>query len=110
MCEHSETLTIMSRNILELKSIKIAPDKIQTLAAAKRLAKLKNFDLKDEYFEMVYPPADLVKNIAYYVEGETYQADVPVADIKGTLHPSYYDKNWLVMLMSLERHKDDFDV
>lgn len=69
MCEHSETLTIMSRNILELKSIKIAPEKIQTLAAAKRLAKLKNFDLKDEYFEMVYHPADLGKNIGYYVEG-----------------------------------------
>ena len=80
----------MSRNILELKSIKIAPEKVQTLAAAKRLAKLKDFDLKEEFFEPVYHPADLVKDIAYYVEGETYNANVRVADIKGTLHRSYY--------------------
>lgn len=59
----------MSRNILELKSIKIAPEKVQTLAAAKRIAKLKDFDLKEEYFEMVCHPADLVNNIAYYVIG-----------------------------------------
>lgn len=50
----------MSRNILELKSIKIAPEKVQTLAAAKRIAKLKNFDLKDEYFEMVYHPYKII--------------------------------------------------
>ena len=100
----------MSRNILELKSIKIAPEKVQTLSAAKRLVKLKGFDLKEEYFELVYHPADLVKNIAHYVEGKTYRDTVPVADIKGTLHASYYDNNWLVMMMSLERHKDDFDV
>ena len=99
----------MSRNILELKSIKIAPEKVQTFAAAKRLAKLKGFDLKEEFFELVYHPADLVKNIAYYVEGETYNANVRVADIKGTLHRSYYGNNWLVMMMNLERHKDDFD-
>lgn len=37
----------MSRNILELKSIKIALEKVQTLAAAKRIAKLKDFDLKE---------------------------------------------------------------
>lgn len=55
----------MSRNILELKSIKIAPEKVQTLAAAKRIAKLKDFDLKEEYFEMVCHPADLVNNIAF---------------------------------------------
>ena len=41
---------------------------------------------------------------------DTYQANVPVADIKGTLHASYYDNNWLVMMMKLDRHKDDFDV
>lgn len=63
----------MSRNILELKSIRIAPEKVQTSAAAKRLAKLKDFDLKEEYFEPVYHPADLVDNIDYYVEGETYK-------------------------------------
>ena len=100
----------MSRNILELKSIKIAPEKVQTLSAAKRLVKLKGFDLKEEYFELVYHPADLVKNIAYYVEGKTYRDSVPVVDIKGTLHASYYDNNWLVMMMSLQRHKNDFDV
>ncbi len=54
----------MSRNILELKSIKIAPEKVQTLALAKRIAKQKDFDLKEEYFEMVCHPADLVNNIA----------------------------------------------
>lgn len=102
--------TKMSRNILELKSIKIAPEKVQTLAAAKRIAKQKDFDLKEEYFEKVYHPADLVKDIAYYVEGETFQSNVRVTDIKGTLHASYYDNNWLVMMMKLDRHKDDFDV
>ena len=101
---------IMSCNILELKYTKIAPEKVQTFAAAKRLAKLKDFDLKEDYFEMVYHPADLVEQIAYYVEGETYNANVRVADIKGTLHPSYYGLNWLQMLMSLERHKNDIDV
>lgn len=101
---------LMSRNILELKSIKIAPEKVQTLSAAKRLVKLKGFDLKEEYFELVYHPADLVKNIACYIEGKTYRDSVPVADIKGTLHASYYDNNWLVMMMSLDRHKNDFDV
>lgn len=100
----------MSRNILELKSINIAPEKVQTLAAAKRLAKLKDFDLKEEYFETVYHPADLVEHIAYYIEGETYNANVRVADIKGSTHPSYYGLNWLQMLTSLERHKNDFDV
>ena len=110
MCEHSKILTIMSRNVLELKSIKIAPEKVKSFAAAKRLAKLKDFDLKEEYFEKVYHPADLVKDIAYYVEGETFQSNVRVADIKGTLHASYYDNNWLVMMMKLDRHKDDFDV
>lgn len=101
---------IMSRNILELKSINIAPEMVQTLSAAKRLAKLRGFDLKEEYFEPVYHPADLVDNIDYYAEGEIYKDNVRVADIKGTLHPSYYGLNWLQMLMSLERHKNDFDV
>ncbi len=100
----------MSRNILEIKTIKIVPEKVQTLAAAKRLAKLKDFDLKEEYFEPVYHPQDLVKHIAYYVEGGTYNTNVRITDIKGTLHPSYYGLNWLQMLMSLERHKNDFDI
>ena len=101
---------MMSRNILELKSTKIAPEKVQTLATAKRLAKLKDFELKEEYFEPVYHPADLVDNIDYYAKGEAYKDNVRVADIKGTLHPSYHGLNWLQMLMSLERHKNDFDV
>lgn len=100
----------MSRNILELKYTKIAPEKVLTFAAAGRLAKLKDFDLKGEYFEPVYHPADLVDSIAYYEAGETYKDNVRVADIKGTLHPSYYGLNWMQMLMSLERHKNDFDV
>lgn len=58
----------------------------------------------------MYHPVDLVKNIAYYVEGETYEANVRIADIKGTLHPSYYGNNWLVMMMNLDRHKTDYDV
>lgn len=78
---------IMSRNILELKSINIAPEMVQTLATAKRLAKLKDFELKEEYFEPVYHPADLVDNIDYYAKGEAYMDNVRVADIKGTLHP-----------------------
>lgn len=59
----------MSRNILELKSIKIASEKVQTLAAAKRLAKLKDFDLKEEYFETVYHPADLLRTSLIMLRG-----------------------------------------
>ena len=100
----------MSRNILELKSIKVAPEKVQTLAEAKRLAKLKDFDLEEKYFEPVYHPQELVRHIAYYVEGETYTANVRVDVIVGSTHPSYYGLNWLQMLMCLERHKEDVDV
>lgn len=110
LCERLKMPPRMSRNILEIKSIKIAPEKVQTLAAAKRIAKLKDFDLKEEFFEPVYLPQDLVKHIAYYMDGKTYNDNVRVADIKGSAHPSYYGDNWLVMMMSLERHKDDFDV
>lgn len=35
----------MSRNILELKSLRVAPEKVSTLALAKRVTKLKDFDL-----------------------------------------------------------------
>lgn len=100
----------MPRNILELKSIRIVPEKVQTLASTRRVAKLKDFDLREEFFDQVYHPEDLVQNIAYYVEGDTYEVNARVADIKGTLHPSYYGNNWLVMMMNLERHKNDFDV
>ena len=100
----------MSRNILELKSIKVNPSKVRTLASARRVAKLKDFDLKEEYFAPVYHPVDLVKYIAYYKAGDTYQANVRVDDIKGTTHPSYYGESWLVMMMNLERHKEDTDV
>ena len=99
----------MSRNILELKSIHIAPEKVATLESAKRLRRLKDFDLKEEYFETVYHPADLVEDIGEWKEMRSYEAEVPVADIKGTTHPSYYGLNWLQMLMSLERHKEDVD-
>lgn len=57
----------MSRNILELKSLRISPKKVLTLALAKSNAKLKDFDLQEAFFEPVYHPVDLVKNIAYYV-------------------------------------------
>ena len=100
----------MSRNILELKSIKVSLDKVQTLAAAKRVSRLKEFDLKEEFFETVNHPADLVEHIAYYVAGKTYNDNVRVADIKGSTHPSYCGLNWLGMIMSLERHKEDYDV
>ena len=100
----------MSRNILELKSIKVAPSKVRTLAAAKSVPSLNGFDLKEEYFEKVYHPADLVEHIAYYSAGDSYKATVRVKDIKSTTHPSYYGENWLVMMMSLERHKNDYDV
>lgn len=58
---------------------------------------------------MVYHPADLVKHIAYYTAGDTYKANVPVFLIKGTTHLSYYGKNWLVMMMNLDWHKEDTD-
>lgn len=100
----------MSRNILELKSIKVAPSKVRTWAAARRVPSLNGFDLKEEYFEKVYHPADLVGHIAYYSAGDSYKATVRVKDIKGTTHPSYYGENWLVMMMTLERHKEDTDM
>lgn len=96
-------------SILELKSVKIKPEKIQTLEEARRIPKLKGYDLRPEYFETVYHPQDLIEHIAYYEEAKTYTAIVQVSDIKGTTHPSYYGLNWLQMLMSLERHKDDVD-
>lgn len=100
----------MSRNILELKSIKVAPEKVCTLAAAKKIAKLKGFDLKEEFFEMVYHPADLIKHSVYYQAANTYNDNVRLIDIKGSTHPSYYGLNWLSMMMSLQRHTEDFDV
>ena len=99
----------MSRSILELKSIRIAPEKVATLSAAQRVRRLKAFDLKEEYFQPVYHPADLVEDIGQWEVDKSYEAEVPVADIKGTTHPSYYGLNWLQMLMSLERHKEDVD-
>ena len=99
----------MSRNILELKSIRIAPDKVATLESARRVRRLKGFDLKEEYFKTMYHPEDLVEGIDQWEAVRSYEAEVPVADIKGTPHPSYYGLNWLQMLMSLERHKKDTD-
>ena len=99
----------MSRNILELKSIHIVPEKVATLESARRVRWLKGFDLKEEYFETVYHPADLVEDIGQWKVVRSYEAEVPVADIKGTTHPSYYGMNWLQMLKSLERHKEDTD-
>ena len=100
----------MSRNILELKTIRVSPEKVQTLEAARRVPKLKEFDLKEEFFEQVYHPEDLVKDLGGYVKGRSYEAHIRVEDIKGTTHPSYYGNNWLVMMMSLERHKTDTDI
>ena len=99
----------MSRNILELKSIRIAPEKVATPESARRVRRLKGFDLKEEYLETVHHPADLVEDIGEWEVARSYEAEVPVADIKGTTHPSYYGMNWLQMLMSLERHKEDTD-
>ena len=99
----------MSRNILELKSIRIAPEKVATPESARRVRRLKDFDLKEDYFDTVYHPTDLVADIGQREVDKSYEAEVPVADIKGTTHPSYYGLNWLQMLMSLERHKKDTD-
>ena len=99
----------MSRNILELKSIRIAPEKVATPESARRVRRLKDFNLKEEYFDTVYHPADLVEDIGQWEVASSYEAEVPLADIKGTTHPSYYGLNWLQMLMSLERHKEDVD-
>ena len=100
----------MSRNILELKSIHIAPEKVQTLKEAREVVELNGFELREEFFYPVYRPEDLIKYIAYYVEGRIYEAQVRVANIKGSLHYDYCGNNWLVMMMSLARHNDDFDV
>ena len=88
----------MSRNILELKSIKIAPEKVQTLAAAS-VAKLKDFDLKEEYFELVYHPLIWLRTLRIMLRVLTMQMFQP--QTSRTLHASYYDNNWLVMMMKL---------
>ena len=51
----------------------------------------------------------MVEDIGKWEVVMSYDAEVPVSDIKGTTHPSYYDLNWLQMLISLERHKEDMN-
>ena len=81
-------LNSMSKNILELKSIRIAPEKVATSESARRLRRLKDFDLKEEYFQPVYHPAELVEDIDQWKVVRNYEAEVPVADIKGTTTPA----------------------
>lgn len=100
----------MSRNILELKKICIPSVKVETLKVASQVSELKGFDLKVSFFETVSSPIDYVKDFSFYEMGDTYEANVPVNKIKGTTHESYLGKNWLVMMMSLKRHTEDFDV
>lgn len=100
----------MDRNILELKSIWIAPEKIQSLEQANHIPELEGFNLKEEFFERVYSPEDIVESVSCYREGETYETSVRVSEIVGTIHPDYCKYNWVVMMMSLKRHKTDFDV
>lgn len=104
------SLVNMSRNVLELKSIYVCPDKIRTLKDASQVSELNGFDLKECFFETVDSPKNRVKDYAFFVRGDYYEAGVSVDKIKGTTHESYYGKNWLRMMMSLKRHTNDHDV
>jgi len=101
----------MSRNILELKSIGwISPERIQTLEEAKCVPELSGFDLKEEFFEIVFHPEEFIRDYSSYVYVSTYETSVCVRNIKGTTHPNYCGKSWLRMMMGLKRHTNDYDV
>lgn len=98
------------RNILELKSLPIPFGDVQSFDVAKKSPHLKGFDLQERFFDTVYHPKDYVEHYPFYVRGETYEDVVRVEKIMGTTHESYYGKNWLMLLMSLNRHRSDVDV
>lgn len=98
------------RNILELKSLPIPFEDVQSFDVARNSPHLRGFDLRERFFDTVYHPKDYVENYPFYVRGKTYEDVVRVEKIMGTTHESYYGKNWLAMLMSLNRHRSDVDV
>lgn len=100
----------MTRNILELKSMDIPFEEVQSLDVARQSPNLKGFDFQESFFETVFHPMDYVKNYPFYVRKETHEDVVRVENIVGTTHESYYGKNWLAMLMSLKRHRSDYDI
>lgn len=102
---------IMSRNILELKSISVPKGFIIPPDSVKQSEQLKGFDLRLDYFETVYSPKDLIEKLQFYKrKGVQYEDMVAVSSIKGTTHEGYYGGNWLSMMMNLQRNKYDFDV
>lgn len=103
-------LAMEKRNILELKSLPIPFEDVQSFDVARKSPHLKGFELQERFFDTVYHPKDYVENYPFYVRGETYEGVVRVEKIMGTTHERYYGKNWLVMLMSLNRHRSDVDV
>lgn len=100
----------MTRNILELKSIYLPVEEVQSLDVARQNSNLQGFELNESFFEPVYHPQDYVENYPFYIRVKSYTDMVCVENIKGTTHDSYHGKNWLVMLMSLKRHRSDYDV
>ena len=103
-------LAMEKRNILELKSLPIPFEDVQSFDVARKSPHLKGFELQERFFDTVYHPKDYVENYPFYESGETHEDVVRVERIMGTTHERYYGKNWLAMLMSLNRHQSDDDV
>lgn len=104
------TLSMEKRNILELKSLLVPLEDVQSFDVARKSPNLKGFDLQESFFETVYHPKDYVENYLFYESGETHEDVVRVERIMGTTHERYCGRSWLVMLMSLNRHRSDDDV
>lgn len=103
-------LAMEKRNILELKSLPIPFEDVQSFDVARKSPHLKGFELQERFFDIVFHPKDYVENYPFYVRGETYEDVVLVENILGSTHESYVGKSWLVMLMSLNRNRGDVDV
>lgn len=85
-------------------------DEVMSFDVARQSPDLREFDLREYFFRPVYHPRDYVENYLFYESGETHEDVVRVERIMGTTHERYCGRSWLVMLMSLNRHRSDDDV
>lgn len=99
------------RNILEIKTLPINEAiNIKTLEDVKNNPLFKDFDLRKEDLELVLAPKDCIKNYDFYRAISVYDTSVNIADIKGTMHPCYQNRSWLLMLMGLNRSKHSCNI
>ena len=99
------------RNVLEIKTLPIKEAiNIKTLEDVKNNPLFKDFDLREEDLEHVFAPKDYINNYDFYRATSTYETSVNIADIKGTMHPGYQNRSWLLMLMGLSRSKHSCNI